>query len=322
MAKPAGGVIVDRMTNGVLIPSPLSCPRCANPAPTGASKCGTCGLLLTGPQVGKLSLVGELRWIDGELAKVDRARSWLINRRATLLAELTSQESAPAAPQPAALQPAATPRPELSGRAVARFLLVAGALLVVIAAAVFTVANWSSIGALGRCSILLGLTAMMLAAPRVLIRRQLTATAEAIAGIGLALTLADAYLTEQLFHLPGSQLATAGGCAVLAGAWAGYGWATKLRVPAIGAIGLAQGPALPRDRRVDPLVRALRDCACPDRRSRPAAGKNAGQDDDRPWTPSGSADGLLPGCQFLDDRRLHDAAGRGAGPQPAPKSRP
>ena len=126
----------------------------------------------------------------------------------------------------------------------ARILLVAGAVLVVIAAAVFTVANWSSIGAAGRCAVLLGVTAIVLAAPKLLTRRELTATAEAIAGIGLALTLADAYLVEHLLESPGHGLRTAAGCAVIAGIWIGYGRATKLRLPVLAGIAMAQLPAL------------------------------------------------------------------------------
>ncbi|HET7019023.1 MAG TPA: hypothetical protein VFI65_34210, partial [Streptosporangiaceae bacterium] len=179
-----------------------------------------------------------MRRIDDQLAQFDRAKAWLIDRRMTLLAELGRQPAAaPALPEP---RPAVEPRPELSGRAVARFLLVAGAVLVVIAAAVFTVASWSTIGALGRSAILLGVTAIVLVTPRLLTRRDLTATAEAIASIGLALTLADAYLAGRL--LPSSHLTTAAACAALAGAWAGYGRATKLRAPVFAAIGLGQAP--------------------------------------------------------------------------------
>lgn len=205
----------------------------------------TTGARIPAPQV------GELRWIDDELARVDRARTWLINRRMTLLAELSRPDTAPVdhgvpvrdreATAPTDQEPT---RPELTGRTVARILLVAGAVLVVIAAAVFTVANWSSIGAAGRCAVLLGVSAIVLAAPKLLTRRELTATAETIAGIGLALTLADAYLVEHLLKSPGHGLRIAAGCAVIAALWAGYGMATKLRLPVIAGIAMAQLPAL------------------------------------------------------------------------------
>ena len=207
----------------------------------------------TGARIPTPQVVGELRWIDDELARVDRARTWLINRRMTLLAELSRPDTAPASnttvppdPEPTRPEPPRPEpiRPELTGRTVARILLVAGAILVVIAAAVFTVANWSSIGAAGRCAVLLGVTAIVLAAPKLLTRRELTATAETIAGIGLALTLADAYLVEHLLKSPGHGLRAAAGCAVIAGIWIGYGRATKLRLPALAGIAMAQLPAL------------------------------------------------------------------------------
>src|ERR1700722_1405571 len=94
---------------------------------------------------------------------------------------LRSGELRRAEPNPAGLNPAelnaAQGRGEFSRRAVARLLLSAGATLVVIAAAVFTVANWSSIGPLGRSLILLGVTALVVAAPAALTKRGLAATA-------------------------------------------------------------------------------------------------------------------------------------------------
>lgn len=238
------------MSSSAFTPSPVRCPRCANPATAGAPHCRVCGVSLSG------SRVGELRWIDEELARVDQARTWLVNRRMTLLAELARQRTATvvgpspgpavaeiAAAIPAPAEPKAA-RPELSGRAVARILLVVGALLVVIAAAVFTVANWSSIGTFGRCAVLLGATVIVLVTPKLLTRRDLVATAEAVAGVGLALTLADAYLISHLLNLPGHGLMTAAGYAAIAAVWVGYGWSTRLRVPVVAGIGMAQLPAL------------------------------------------------------------------------------
>src|SRR6266704_1684703 len=135
-------------------------------------------------------------------------------------------------------------RPEVSGRTTARLLLAAGAALVVIAVIVFTVADWARIGPLGRCAILLGATVLVLTAPRVLVRRGLNATAESVAAIGLALTIADADLTLRLvgWH-PSGGLAIAAAIAVLAGAWAAYGATVGLKGPKLAAIGLAQLPA-------------------------------------------------------------------------------
>ena len=187
--------------------------------------------------------IAELHWIDGELARLDHARARLVHRRMILLAELTSQPAQPT-PQPRPQPAPASPRPELSGRAVARVLLVVGAVLVIIAAAAFTVANWSSIGPLGRSAILLGVTAAVLAAPWPVMRRGLTATAESVAAIGLALTTADAYLVGSLLGGAPSPFAIAAGTAALATAWLCYGGAVRLRAPWLGAIAMGQLPGL------------------------------------------------------------------------------
>src|SRR5215831_16125599 len=104
--------------------------------------------------------IAELTWIAAELERVEEARRWLLDRRAFLLAELAR----PRPPEAPAARTGATPPPpasaprrwrEMSRRAVARLLLAAGGALVVIAAAVFTVANWSSMGPAGRGAVLL-----------------------------------------------------------------------------------------------------------------------------------------------------------------------
>jgi hypothetical protein len=162
-----------------------------------------------------------------------------------LLADLTSQPAEPAPAQQPPPRPApAAERPELSGKAVARALLAIGAVLVVIAAAAFTVANWSNIGPLGRSAVLLAVSAAVLATPWPLVRRGLTATAESVAAIGLALTIADAYLIGRLLGPGSSPFAFAAGTAILATAWLCYGGAVRLRAPWLGAIAMAQLPSL------------------------------------------------------------------------------
>src|SRR5215831_4489691 len=189
--------------------------------------------------------IAELTWIAAELERVEEARRWLLDRRAFLLAELAHPRP-PAAPAASTgpAPPAPRRRREMSRRAVARLLLAAGGALVVIAAAVFTVANWSGMGAAGRGAVLLAVTTLVLAAPWPLARRDLAATAEAVAAIGLALTLADADLGGRLVSGgprfgPGP---AALACAVLAAAWAAYGRLAPVRGPRLAAIGLAQFP--------------------------------------------------------------------------------
>src|SRR6266568_2583092 len=202
------------------------CPGCCSPLRPAEPYCRCCGIWLAGPQI------AELRWIDGELRRADAART------------AARQAGGQAAASARTVAGRAGGRPEVSGRTTARLLLAAGAALVVIAVIVFTVADWARIGPLGRCAILLGATVLVLTAPRVLVRRGLNATAESVAAIGLALTIADADLTLRLvgWH-PSGGLAIAAAIAVLAGAWAAYGATVGLKGPKLAAIGLAQLPA-------------------------------------------------------------------------------
>ncbi|HEY2315791.1 MAG TPA: hypothetical protein VGH96_19440, partial [Streptosporangiaceae bacterium] len=202
----------------------------------------------------------ELAWIEDELRRVGEARTWLLNRRTLLLAELARMRAGGASGAPSDSTPAGDVtggttrarrelRHELSGRTVGRMLLAAGAVLVVIATTVFTVASWTNIGPLGRAAILLGVTAGMLVVPVWLRRRALNATAETVAAIALALTIADAYLARQL--IPASRLFPASGlfmlaaaCATVAVLWAAYGLAAHLRTPRLAAIVAAQFPGV------------------------------------------------------------------------------
>jgi hypothetical protein len=228
----------------------MRCPACAGPVGPGDTHCPGCGCWLAGPQA------SELRWIEGELARLDAARSVLIGRRGALSAELSRCRATPAperiaistvADPPSAAPPAPGPaRPELTGRAVARLLLAVGAGLVVIAATAFTIASWAVVGPLGRLAILLAVTGAVLAAPWSLRRRGLYATAEATAAIGCALLTGDAYLARYL--LPGSAgstpLLVAAGIAALACCFAAYGTFARLKGPRLAAIVAAQLPGL------------------------------------------------------------------------------
>ncbi len=239
------------------------CPSCARPADADEQNCAGCGIWLAGPQA------AELWWIEGELGRVDKARTRLVDRRNALLTELAQMRQMSDAvpsdavpseevtsgfpPAQAGCEPVtrqsepdqAPARPELSGRTTARLLLALGAVLVVIAAIAFAVANWSDIGPLGRCAILLGVTALVLAAPARLGRRALYATAESVAAIGLGLTIADAYLVLRLVgDQAGNPFVLAAMCAALAAMWAAYGLATHLKIPRVAAIAAAQLPGL------------------------------------------------------------------------------
>jgi hypothetical protein len=264
MLRALGGGSVTAMRSEIKAGTPgmARCPGCgALSWPDSRGFCPACGAWLAGPQA------AELRWIAAQLARLDEARRWLVARRATLLAELTPEQRPGATGLPGdqaglradqtdvGADAAVTPkrpgagrrvgsRPELSRAAAANLLLAAGGVLVVFAAAAFTAANWSVISAGGRAAILFAMALFALAAPWPLTRRGLTATAESVAAIGLALTAAATYLV--LLQVPagpvgGLGLASAA-CAVLAVAWGAYGVVGPPRGPMLAAIALAQFP--------------------------------------------------------------------------------
>ncbi len=125
-------------------------------------------------------------------------------------------------------------------------LLGLGGLLLVVAAVVFTVVSWGSMGLGGRAAILAAVTGLTFAAPGLLVRRGLVTTAETIAMLGAALLLLDGYAARR------TGLAGAGGLAghhyaallfaLVALAMAGYSRLLPLRLPLPVAIVLAQFP--------------------------------------------------------------------------------
>jgi len=263
LAQRGSVIAMSQHVNPALLSDCLGCS-----APLGADAtdfCPDCGPRVTDQQAARL------RWIVWELARLDAARDQVVAERAAIFASIRTVRLAGAAglaPQAPAVSPvfsteglwypgpgraAAGPvrelarhRPELSRATAANLLLGVGGLLLVIAVAAFTAVSWGMIGAAGRVGILFQAAVIALAAPRPLIQRGLRATAESVAGVGLALTVAVAWLAGDLIpHGAGGAglgLAAAA-CAVLAAGWAAYGAALELRGPRLAAIGLAQLPA-------------------------------------------------------------------------------
>lgn len=125
-------------------------------------------------------------------------------------------------------------------------LLVLGGVLLTIAAMAFTLVSWGHLGIAGRAAVLGTVTAAALAAPVPLLRRGLRSTAESVAGLGLALTVLDAYALHEaaLADTDGTAYAAVA-ATVLAGAWAAYGTALgALRLPRPAALAAAQLPLL------------------------------------------------------------------------------
>ncbi|HEX5542571.1 MAG TPA: hypothetical protein VFX60_13600 [Micromonospora sp.] len=155
---------------------------------------------------------------------------------------------APAPVPPAGVAQDSAVRPEASTRIIQNLLFILGGLLLGSAAIVFTVVAWATFGVGGRAGILAAVTVLTLAAPLLALRRQLTATAETFAAVGLLLVLLDGYAawSVNLFGVagwPGPRYAALVSAVTLAVA-AGYGAATRLWSPRFAALVAAQ-PVLP-----------------------------------------------------------------------------
>ncbi|MEU4222568.1 hypothetical protein AB0F10_45425, partial [Actinoplanes sp. NPDC026623] len=137
---------------------------------------------------------------------------------------------------------------EASTRLVQNVLFLLGGLLLGVAAIVFTAVAWAQFGVGGRALLLAGFTVAALAVPLAALRRNLRATAETFAAVGLLLVLLDGYAAwyVNLFGVADhSAFGYAGAvCAVTAAVAAGYEHLTGLTGPRFAALIVAQ-PVLP-----------------------------------------------------------------------------
>ncbi|MFZ3469144.1 SCO7613 C-terminal domain-containing membrane protein [Streptomyces sp. 4.24] len=184
----------------------------------------------------------ELALIDRELFQLDARRHYLLGRREWLLRGQVPfvwgggvQPARPGRPDGAA---------EASAPSAQNVLLILGAVLLAVAALAFTLVSWGSLGIAGRGAVLAAVTAAALGTPAALLRRGLRSTAEAVAAVGLLLTVLDAYALYAVGMPEVDGLAYAAGtAAVLAALWAGYGLAlARLRTPLPAALLTAQLP--------------------------------------------------------------------------------
>ncbi|MFJ8001604.1 SCO7613 C-terminal domain-containing membrane protein [Streptomyces sp. NPDC096310] len=186
---------------------------------------------------------GELALIDQELHRLEARRGQLLTRRAYLVTVL----SRPSAPPAAAVRATGSPAPGSPATAppsAQNVLLALGGVLLAVAAIAFTLLSWGRLGIGGRSAVLTVITLAALAAPVALLRRRLSATAEAVAGFALVLTVLDAYALYAV-ALPGVDglRCAAVACAVLALVWGGYGALLgALRGPLPAAVIIAQLP--------------------------------------------------------------------------------
>ncbi|AQS71729.1 SCO7613 C-terminal domain-containing membrane protein [Streptomyces pactum] len=181
----------------------------------------------------------ELRLLDAELRQLDarrvvllRRREWLIHTLRAARGPQTAGGTRPGAPDWPAGAGTAVDRPEATAPGVQNVLLVLGGILLTIAAVAFTLVNWGDMGVAGRALVLGAVTVGVLGAPVALLRRGLTSTAESVAGLGIALTVLDAYaLHEAAFTGTDGLGYAAAASAVLAGTWAAYGVGVSAQAP-------------------------------------------------------------------------------------------
>ena len=183
----------------------------------------------------------ELRLLDLELRRLDARRAQLLHRRAWLVTALHAAAMPTSAPTPVA------PRhPEASAPRVQNVLLVLGGVLLTIAAMAFTLVSWGHMGITGRALVLGGITVAVLAAPVPLLKRGLRSTAESVAGLGLALTVLDAYAVHEVALTDvGATGYVAAASAALAALWTAYALLPRtstLRLPLPAALVAAQLP--------------------------------------------------------------------------------
>ncbi|MEE1747150.1 MULTISPECIES: SCO7613 C-terminal domain-containing membrane protein [unclassified Streptomyces] len=198
----------------------------------------------------------ELALLDRELARLDARRSQLLVRRAWLLSVLTPPARPPAtAPTPFAAPsgppapfaaPFGPPAARAGAHSAQNVLLTLGGLLLTVAAIAFTLVSWGHLGIAGRSAVLGVVTLAALAAPAVLLRRGLSATAESLAALASVLMILDAYALHRVAVPEADGLGfAAAASAVLAVAWGGYGLLLgRLRLPLPLAVVSAQLPLL------------------------------------------------------------------------------
>lgn len=228
-----------------------ACPSCGT-ALTGGPTCTACGLPLQGPVAARL-------WqVDRQLGALGAERERLLGR---LRSGDLGWESAPA---PASALPGATPAParphhETSPERVQNTLLTLGAVLLTLAGVVFAAVTYQRLGVVGRALVLLTLTATAGWAPLALRKRRLGASAEAVAGVALALAVLDAVslrragvgdgLDSRTYWLLATTV-----LAVLAG---GYAALVPLQVVRVATVLLAQAPVPLLLTRLEPDVGAV-----------------------------------------------------------------
>lgn len=146
--------------------------------------------VLAALQVRAKELRGQAKTAD-EVPLEPQATSQPPSDAATLRPQPIGPPPPPQAGPTAAPEATSQARPETSRLSVQNTLLGIGGIVSAIAVIIFTAVTWNSVGLTGRIIILSTITAILLAIPLWLRRRQLNATAETIASLGLLMVGCD-----------------------------------------------------------------------------------------------------------------------------------
>jgi hypothetical protein len=224
--------------------APQGCPSC-NALLTGTPTCPSCGLPLTG------ALAGQLWQVDQQLAGLEAQRNQLTSQREDLLRRLRAgEEPTPVLmrPPPSAQGPQTWQRParESKPQSVQNTLLVLGALLLALAGVVFTAVTYRHLGVVGRAAVLLALTGAAAWAPRWLLTRSLSASAEALGAVAVVMAVLDANALRRAGFGDNLDERTylAVSLAVVAILTASYAAVVPLRITRIATAVIAQLPTL------------------------------------------------------------------------------
>ncbi len=183
-------------------PSRHRCPDCGGSL--SGPRCTGCGLALTGDDAHAI-------W------RIDQGLYQLTAQRRLVLARLRERSGPPTAegargaapggslppPPPPPFSPAPWPSTVPAGVAVPTLLLSLGTALIVVAAIVFAAVTWSRLGATVQGLALLALTAGAVLGTRALRRRGLTATAEAVSVVAVALLPVDVHALREVAQVFG-----------------------------------------------------------------------------------------------------------------------
>lgn len=184
------------------------CQSCAMSVPPIRRSCPHCGATVADPDWDALEeLRARIVGLDARLSRLLLQRQSLTDEYERHRAAIASRAQASAGTAPAAAAPAASGAParaapparerqEWSGARVRALLLGLGAALLGISALTFTAVAWSRLGDGGRAGLLLAVTALV-AGLALGLRRRLPMTAEAFAGLAVALVLIDVHAARR-----------------------------------------------------------------------------------------------------------------------------